>query len=66
MGIGPGPCVLLRITLLRGSVHKNGRTDQGRRSVAPLRPDAEAGHRLGDELVVPSHPVALSEFSSGL
>jgi hypothetical protein len=31
-----------------------------------LRPDAEAGHGLGDTLVVPAHPVALAEFGSGL
>src|SRR5919112_2913709 len=37
------------------------------RPLAPvrLRPYAEAGHGLGDALIVPGHPVPLTEFGSG-
>jgi hypothetical protein len=31
-----------------------------------LRPDAKAGHDLGDKLLMPDNPVALSEFGLGL
>jgi hypothetical protein len=31
-----------------------------------LRLEAEAGSNLGDELVVPAHPVALAELNSAL
>ena len=50
----------------RTRLNKHTRTGRSRRSVAPLGPDAEAGHRLGDELVVPDDPVALTEFDAGL
>jgi hypothetical protein len=51
---------LRKIHLLLGtSVHKCGRK---RRSALRLGTDTEAGSSLGDALVVPRHPVALSEL----
>ena len=52
--------------VVRGWVNKLRRTGQSRHYSAALRPDAEAGHGLGDELVMPAHPVALAELGSGL